>query len=1128
MVGFSWNHWVSALSRIARPKSRRPRVTPLARIEGLEVRALLTANLPVANNDAYQVDANTTLNASSVLANDSDADGDIINQVILNSSVSHGTLNLSTDGSFTYTPDTNFSGIDSFTYFARDSANAENSAGPATVTITVGTANLAPVAEPVTINVATDTPFVGGLEGSDSENDPLTFSAGSIAPSNGTVSINLDGSFTYTPGPGYTGPDSFTFKVNDGTSDSADALVTVNVGTGANHAPTAISVSILVATDTQFAGFLSGNDIDGNPLTFAQGSTLAAHGTVSIGVNGDFTYTPDVGFTGTDSFSFSVSDGTFSSVNDGIVSVQVSTPNGGNTPPVADAVEIAVGLNTTFAGGLSGSDADGDPFTFQAGSTVAAHGSVVINPNGTFTYTPDTGYTGTDSFSFLVNDGTDNSAEALVSVQVGTSSNTPPVADSVAIEVAPNTTFAGGLSGSDIDGDPLAFAAGTTVAAHGSVTINPNGSFTYTPNPGYTGPDSFSFLVNDGTADSAEALVAVQVTASANSPPVATPVSINVGLNTTFSGFLSGTDVNGDPLTFQAGSTTAAHGSVNINPNGSFTYTPDSGYTGSDSFSFFVNDGTTNSAAALVSVQVGTAGNSQPTANSTSISVLLNTAYSGTLSGSDVDGDPLTFLPGAIQAAHGSVILGADGSFIYNPTPGYTGSDAFSFLVNDGTVDSAEALVFISVGTTSNTAPVASPANISVQRNTTFLGTLTGIDANGDVLYFAAGSTGPAHGTVVIHPNGTFTYTPATGFTGSDAFSFKVNDGTLNSADATVSVTVFAATNTPPNGVPVTVITTVDSELSGTLTGTDADGDPLTFALGSTAPAHGSVTVNSDGTYIYTPDAGYTGFDLFTFRVNDGTANSSPATVIVSIRSIANIAPTVTNGSAAVATNATFDGSVSALAIDPEGDPLTFAVGTPPQHGTLVLSPDGNFIYTPDTNFTGADQFTFTANDGALSSNLGTFNLSVSDQAGGFTVVLSPAPGTIATSPRDVTPLDPGATLVNVNPAVTFADATVTAQIVSGAARQDRVLLTEGGTVDIRGRKVRVNGIEVARISRGGRGQPLEVIFNSNATVDSVQAVVQRIGVKTTRRAAGGSRVVEITVNADGFSSSASIVADKA
>lgn len=1126
MVGFSWNSWVVALRQIGHMRQvRRPRTIGPARVEGLEDRALLTANLPVAVNDTYQVNTDTTLNASTVLANDTDADGDTISEAVFVSGVSHGTLNLAADGTFTYTPALGFTGADSFTYLARDAANGENSSLAAIVTINVGPVNSPPVATPDNINVAADTAFVGGLQGTDSDSDPLTFSAGSTAAAHGTVVIGADGQFTYTPSAGYIGSDSFSFKVNDGTEDSADALISVLVGPSSNNPPVATSVNINVATDTVFAGGLSGTDPDGDPLTFAPGSTIAAHGSVVINSDGNFTYTPNVGYTGTDSFSFTVSDGTFTSTNDGVVSVLVGAA--GNTQPVATPVDIDVTLDTTFAGGLSGSDTDGDPLTFLAGSTLATHGTVVINPDGTFTYAPNAGYTGADAFSFKVNDGTDDSADATVTVLVSAAANAPPVATPTSIAVTLDTTFIGGLAGTDADSDPLTFAAGATAAAHGTVIINTDGSFSYTPDVGYTGTDSFSFKVNDGTDNSADATVSVVVSANANTPPVATPTNINVTLNTAFVGALAGTDADGNPLTFSAGATNATNGIVVINSDGTFSYTPVTGYTGSDSFSFRVNDGTENSADATVSVLVSAATNTPPVAVPTNINVALNTTFIGGLSGTDGDGDTLTFASGAQAAAHGTVVINSDGSFSYTPDVGFSGNDSFSFKVNDGTEDSADATVSVVVAAVTNTPPVATPTNINVGLDTAFSGSLAGTDADGDSLTFIAGTTAAAHGTVILNPNGTFTYTPDIGYTGTDSFSFKVNDGTVDSAEATVSVVVGTAANTDPIANPAIINTTLNNAVNGTLTGSDVDGDPLTFAIGNTTPAHGTVVINPDGTFTYTPDVGFVGNDVFNFRVNDGTSDSSVALVVVHVADTANVAPTVTTGSATLTANVAFNGSVSSLAIDLNGDPLTFTIVTPPTHGLITLSPDGTFLYVPDLNYTGSDSFTFKANDGSLDSNIGTFNLTIDAETAGFTLVVSGTPGTIATKLREVTPLDSTATLINIDPNVNFANAAVTASITSGADRRDRFVLTDGGTVDVRGRRIRVNGVEVARISGGRRGQALQVAFNASASAESVEAVVQRIGLKTTRNSASGPRVVQITVNADGHSNSASIVANK-
>jgi VCBS repeat-containing protein len=184
---------------------------------------------------------------------------------------------------------------------------------------------------------------------------------------------------------------------------------------------------------------------------------------------------------------------------------------------------------------------------------------LTVNSDGTFSYVPAANFHGTDSFSFKVNDGTSDSAEATVTVTVN-SVNDAPVATASTATISKNHELTGTLSGSDVDGDSLNFTAGSVVAAHGIVVVNSNGSYTYTPVTNYVGPDSFSFLVNDGTVNSSEATVTVSV--ADNVPPTATAATATTNEDTTLNGTLTGSDADNNPLTFQAGTVSPAHGSV--------------------------------------------------------------------------------------------------------------------------------------------------------------------------------------------------------------------------------------------------------------------------------------------------------------------------------------------------------------------------------------------------------------------------------------------------------------------------------------------------------------------------------------------------------------------------------------
>ena len=281
-------------------------------------------------------------------------------------------------------------------------------------------------------------------------------------------------------------------------------------------------------------------------------------------------------------------------------------------------------------------------------------------------------------------------------------------------------------------------------------------------------------------------------------------------------------------------------------------------------------------------------------ANPQSVAVPQNTAKVITLTGSAPNGDPITFAVGT-GPAHGTLgsINQANGQVTYTPAAGYTGPDSFTFTVTDTTTSltSSPATVSITVAV----PPMANGQTVTVQQDTAKVITLTGSAPNGDSFTFAVG-TGPAHGTLgsINQANGQVTYTPAAGYTGPDSFTFTVTDTTtsLTSSPATVSITVSALPTA--NGQAVTV--QQDTAKVITLTGSAPNGDSFTFAIG-TGPAHGTLgAINqANGQVTYTPAAGYTGPDSFTFTVTDTTTSfvSNPATVSITVA-----APPTANGQA--------------------------------------------------------------------------------------------------------------------------------------------------------------------------------------------------------------------------------------
>jgi len=275
-----------------------------------------------------------------------------------------------------------------------------------------------------------------------------------------------------------------------------------------------------------------------------------------------------------------------------------------------------------------------------------------------------------------------------------------------------------------------------------------------------------------------------------------------------------------------------------------------------------------------------------------------------------------------------------------------------------------------------NTRPVADSQSVTTGQNTAKTVTLTGSDAEGDPLIFAVVNQ-PAQGVLSGAPPNLI-YTPNSGYTGPDSFTFKTNDGQLDSTIATVTVAVTA--NPPPNTPPVAngqnLSTQANTALPITLTGSDADSNPLTYSI-VTNPAHGTLS-GTPPAVVYTPAAGYTGPDSFTFKVNDGATDSSPATIAITVTTVppTNRAP-VANDLFVLTTKDTAR-AIRLTASDADNDELSFTVVGNPLNGVLTGTAP-NVIYTPNASFTGNDQFTFKVNDGTVDSNIATVQVTIQD-----------------------------------------------------------------------------------------------------------------------------------------------------
>ncbi|HIF9522105.1 TPA: Ig-like domain-containing protein, partial [Photobacterium damselae] len=852
----------------------------------------------------------------------------------------NGQVTVNADGSWEYVPNTDFNGEDSFTVVVDDGNGGTDTI---TVTVNVTPANDAPVGEDVTAETQEETAVTGQLIATDVDGDNPTFKPGTN-PENGSVTINSDGSWEYVPNTDFNGEDSFTVVVDDGNGGTDTITVTVNV-TPVNDAPVGEDVSAETQEETAVTGQLTATDVDGDNLTFKPG-TNPENGSVTVNPDGSWEYVPNPDFNGEDSFMVVVDDG-----NGGTDTITVTvnvTPV--NDAPVGENVSAETQEETAVTGQLTATDADGDNLTFKPG-TNPENGSVTVNQDGSWEYVPNTDFNGEDSFTVVVDDGNGGSDTITVTVNV-TPVNDAPVGEDVIAETQEETAVTGQLTATDVDGDNLTFKPGSD-PTNGQVTVNPDGSWEYVPNPDFNGEDSFTVVVDDGNGGSDTITVTVNVT-PVNDAPVGEDVSAETQEETAVTGQLTATDADGDNLTFKPGSN-PENGSVTINADGSWEYVPNTDFNGEDSFTVVVDDGNGGSDTITVTVNV-TPVNDAPVGEDVSAETQEETAVTGQLTATDVDGDNLTFKPGT-NPENGSITINADGSWEYVPNPDFNGEDSFTVVVDDGNGGSDTITVTVNV-TPVNDAPVGEDVIAETQEETAVTGQLTATDVDGDNLTFKPGSD-PTNGQVTVNPDGSWEYVPNPDFNGEDSFTVVVDDG--NGGTDTITVTVnVTPVNDAPVGEDVSVETQEETAVTGQLTATDVDGDNLTFKPGSD-PTNGQVTVNPDGSWEYVPNPDFNGEDSFTVVVDDGNGGTDTITVTVNVTPV-NDAPVGEDVSAETQEETAVTGQLTATDVD--GDNLTFKPGTNPENGSVTVNPDGSWEYVPNSDFNGEDSFTVVVDDG--------------------------------------------------------------------------------------------------------------------------------------------------------------------
>jgi len=550
------------------------------------------------------------------------------------------------------------------------------------------------------------------------------------------------------------------------------------------------------------------------------------------------------------------------------------------------------------------------------------------------------------------------------------------------------------LPRTDADGNPLTYIP-VTQPAHGTLSTGTGATRTYTPAANYNQADSFTFKVTDGQADSNIATVTF-VIQPVNDQPAADSKPLLLDEDTPASVILSGSDVDGDALTFTV-TTQPTHGTLTPPTGANRTYTPNKDYNGPDSFTYVAFDGSLTSSAATVTITVRPI-NDPPAALNNSYSVNEGSTVAITLTGTDVDSSSLTFTK--LSSPSNGTLTGTAPNFTYRPNANFNGNDSFTFNVSDGQLTSTPGTITIHV-TNLNFPPTANSAPVGTNEDTPATFTLTASDPDGDVLTFSV-VTPPQHGTVgsptsLTNTTAKIVYTPDLNYNGPDSFTFKVRDTALADSNVATMMIDVHAVNDAPVANDQSVQTDEDVQVAIALTGSDVENSALTYSI-VTPPSNGTLSVitpgpNNSGSVTYTPNPNYYGPDSFTFKAYDGGLYSLPATVSLTVKPV-NDAPVATPQSQTTAEDTPL--TITLAGTDIDSPTLTFSVVATAQHGTLSgVTPGagntGTLTYTPALNYNGPDSFTFKANDGDLDSLPATVTLNVTPVNDAPVITLLPA-----------------------------------------------------------------------------------------------------------------------------------------
>ncbi|MCR9644239.1 tandem-95 repeat protein [Vibrio parahaemolyticus] len=912
--------------------------------------------------DAYTIDLNEVFK---------DTDSSLEFSVSGNSNIQVAIVN----GIATFTPTADWNGSKALTFTATDPSGESVSQ---TVNFTV-----APVADIVAdkATVVEDTPTIIKVLGNDTfEGDDQVVSLDTNnGPANGTVSVNPDGSVTYTPNDNYHGTDSFTYIVTSG-GVSESTTVSVDV-TPVNDAPVAKGDTAITDEDTPVTIDVLPNDtdIDGDTLRIDSASVPSDQGTVEI-VDGKLVFTPAENFNGDAEITYTVTDGELT--DEAKVSVTVKPVNDAPTIKV-DAVESitedAVNTDTVVATlTVRDTDTPEDRLTVSLennsnGYFVLVGNEVKLTQAGVDAVNNDELNLKDLTISASVSDGVNPTANDSDSLIVNRVNDAPTVENAIADQELSEdfATYTIDLNDAFKDSDS---ALNFSVSGNSNVLVSiENGIATISPTADWNGSETLTFTATDPSGESVSQTVnftvapVADIVADKATVVEDTPTIIKVLGNDTFEGDdkVVSLDTNNGP----------ANGTVSVNPDGSVTYTPNDNYHGADSFTYIVTSGGV-SESTTVNVDV-TPVNDAPVAKDDIATTQEDTAVTIDVlpNDTDVDGDKLSIESASVPKEQGTVEV-VDGKLVFTPAENFNGDAEITYTVTDGALtDQAKVTVTVN--------PVDDAPTIKVDAVESITEDAVSTDTVVATLEVADTDTPEDQLTVSLenNSNGYFVLvgdevklTQA----GVDA----VNNDELNLKDLTISASVSDGVNPTASDSDSLVVNrvndapTVENAIADQVLSEDFDAYTIDLnevfkdsdsSLEFSVSGNNSIQISIvNGVATITPTADWNGKETITFTAKDPSGESVSQTVDFTVAPVVDIeadssnvvedTPTIIN----VLGNDTFEGKDKVVSLDAENGP---------KNGTVIVNNDGTVTYTPDDNYVGKDTFTYVVTSGGVSES---------------------------------------------------------------------------------------------------------------------------------------------------------------